>query len=355
MPFVDRRDKNNWYNTLRTEPQGGIRPECVKNDYSSLFDNNEIEIRNGRNLARIPRIKGRIFTRKPDKKHSKTYVDFIADKWRDPETNETHTTKVIIGTVYPGWEGWMEITDQYHSFFDTKGQLAFDPMEERRKREEAEKKEHDTQNNAAAAQEKADTTIPGTETDSRKKENNTQASGTGTPNDNTRYKTEKTKGTKGDERTVDQIREDLLKKEKLLDEKIQTAVQCQNDFLQAKERYEEMIEIKEIQYEKAVKKHIEHLDNILDKYIDNLKEQAKRRPDTPVSPDQIRAINKLLMEIQEVLANCELEDYFRLAEGPDTDNPEGKTGTTYAEMMLLLSPYTVATGAGRYGGLYYKD
>ena len=91
---------------------------------------------------------------------------------------------------------------------------------------------------------------------------------------------------------------------------------------------------------------------MLESYQETVGQQAKKKPDAPMTPKQIRTINELLSELRTILAGCETEDYLHLAEEPDptTNTP----GTTNGEMALLLSAYQYTLHAYRYGGLRKK-
>ena len=87
----------------------------------------------------------------------------------------------------------------------------------------------------------------------------------------------------------------------------------------------------------ATSDHIELLRNILRGHANLIEAQAKRRPDAPMSRNQIRTINEILQELRTSFQNSEIEDYLHLAEEPDEET--NTPATTYGEMSLLLNAY----------------
>ncbi len=95
--------------------------------------------------------------------------------------------------------------------------------------------------------------------------------------------------------------------------------------------------------------HIKLLSNVLDSYADTIQQQAKRKPDAPMSLKQIRTINEVLSELRDFFTGSESDHLLHLAEEPDekTDTP----GTTNGEMALLISAYQITANTYQYGKL----
>ncbi len=336
MPIVDKRDRNNWYNTIRIQGQETrYNPITDPNFSVDRMKENEYVQDNKTTLAKIPRIENRIFTHDSSGKGMKD-VEFLSDVYPDPETGETLCERIAIGeNLWNALPGMMVVyRDTYYNYFDREGHLYNDPLKKR--------KEKEAQEAAAKARE---------EKQCIQAEQNKPTNGK--KNENSKPK--------GDERTVDKIREDLLKKEQLLDRKIQQVEQNKQQAEEAlrkaiefKDELEEMVEAKRIRKEEYEEDHLELLCNILQSYQDTVDEQAKRKPGNMMSFRQIQMINELLRELREQVAGSNASDYLQLAEEPVREDLQNHPGTTYGEMALILCSYYYTIRAFQHGKLYEK-
>ena len=99
------------------------------------------EIRVGKQIyARLPKMPGRVFTRDsvPEgvtltQELAENDIAFLADRYTDEATGETHDEVVVIGQdISFALEGMMLIGRHYHAYFDTDGNLIADPLQQRR-------------------------------------------------------------------------------------------------------------------------------------------------------------------------------------------------------------------------------
>ena len=266
-------------------------------------------------LVRIPRIEHRIYTRNPGNRE-KTYVEFIYDKYDDPEMGKKVYRKTIIGTSISGlFQGLMIANSNYFKYFDKDGYLYNDPLKRREERET------------------------------------------------------KTETAEGDERTVDEIKEELLKKEKILDQKIQEAEQKKKeegelvDQMMGKLKelgnlpgidHDSESELEEDSESEGERERLELLEDILRSYRDMVDEQAKRKPAGLMSFRQIQMINNLLKKIRTYFTGSNAEDFLQLAEEPIREDLANHPGTTYGEMAIILSPYSHAIHAYKWETLWAK-
>ena len=335
---------------------------------------NELEQPNGVIFAKIPQIPNRIARRK--KANSDTYyIELILSSHYDPETQQNRNKKVIIGEDISYYlKGMMVINDNYHEYFNKNGSLlphiqAMMLEENRQKRQakaEANRQstndtEQPTRTDETEQPAKHAATQPETsgQADSRKPEvNQQQKAAAPTPKQKTtqlspeeeRAAAEKGAAEEG-EATEVQIRE-LKERQQALDQKEQELIQTAKDLNELRKELESQQMILLIRKEQAIKDHIDLLEDILMRYEETIEAQAKRKPDTPMRPKQIRTINELLLEIQSLFAGSEVDDFLHLAEEPDekTDTP----GTTYGEMALLLNTYRGMLHHFDIGKLRYK-
>ena len=364
MPIIDKRDRNNWYNTVRVEgKRRGYDPFRDPHFDADKLKENEIIQPNGVILAKIPKIENRIYHRSPSDR-SETYIELLTDYEKDPETGKTVAKKTIIGIDISGFlDGMMIINEHYHKYFDRKGNLIKDPLRERREREAKEKAEatnqttEQTQNpktNTQAANDTTNQTATGTTANAAANINTNTA--------NTSNQTTPDIPQNPEERTVDEIKASLLEKEKLLDRqreafrlKQQEAERLLQKVREQQEELETLIEERKYETREKEAAHLSLLDNILESYRDTVREQAKRKPDALMRLTQIRTINEILQELRNWFAGTEAEDYLHLAEEPIEDDLEHHPGTTYGEMAILLSAYAHTITACRCGRLYWKN
>lgn len=359
MPIIDKRDRNNWYNSIRVEGKSKrYNPFSDPHFDVDKLKENEIIQPNGAVLAKIPKIENRIYRRSPSDR-SETYIELLIDYEKDPETGKSVAKKTIIGTDLAGLlDGMMLVNERYHEYFDRKGNLIKDPLRERREREAKEKAE------AAEAdiQTTKQTQTPKTYTQTANGTTNQTATNINTNTTDISSQTTPTIPQNPEERTVDEIKASLLEKEKLLDRqreafrlKQQEAERLLQKVREQQEELETLIEERKYETREKEAAHLSLLDNILESYRDTVREQAKRKPDTLMRLTQIRTINEILQELRNWFAGTEAEDYLHLAEEPIEDDLKHHPGTTYGEMAILLSAYAHTITACRCGRLYWKN
>ena len=352
MPIIDKRDRNNWYNSIRVEGKSKqYNPFSDPHFDADKLKENEIIQPNGVVLAKIPKIENRIYRRSPSDR-SETYIELLTDYEKDPETGKTVAKKTIIGTDLAGLlDGMMLINERYHEYFDRKGNLIKDPLRERREREAKEKAEADIQTTEQTQPPKTNTQAA-----------NDTTNQTATNIKNTSNHTTPTTLQTPEERTVDEIKAALLEKEKLLDQQREAfrlkqaeAERLLQKVREQQEELETLIEERKYETQEKEAAHLSLLDNILESYRDTVREQAKRKPDTLMRLTQIRTINEILQELRNWFAGTEAEDYLHLAEEPIEDDLKHHPGTTYGEMAIILSAYAHTITACRCGRLYWKN
>jgi len=346
MPIIDKRDRNNWYNSIPISNQReAYNPFLDPNVDVDTLEINEVRQSYDTKIAKIPKIKHRIFRRTEG---SSTHVIFLVDEWYDQEKGQMRNKKVDIGTDLGGFlPGRMIVNkDNYYKYFNIHGQLINDPLKKRRDqkaKEEAAKKEAE-----AVARMEAEATAR------REAEAAEQAA-------SVQKETIEETGTETilpeqeEERSVDEIKAALIEKEKLLDEKLKQAEEGLKELEENKKVLDELQDVKVLALEEKEKAHIDLLNEFLESYIDSVREQAKRRPDGLMRLTQIRAINEILDELRNYFAGSESERYLHLAEEPREDDLEHHPGTTYGEMDILLTAYRWTVHAFRYKSLYTKD
>ena len=302
---------------------------------------NEIDQGNGVIFAKIPNISGRISRRK--KKDGNCYIELIIEKHYDPKTQQNRNKKVIIGEDISYYlRGMMIINDNYHEYFNIKGEVMPHILqawveEEKEKRRQEEQK-------ATAPEPKATTTelktipieptipLPTPQPPTPEPELNQETTIPEEPEE-----------IEGEALAV--RLEELRQKEQALKEKERELKKRQKDL-----ESQEMIHL--IQKDEAIQDHIKLLRDVLHRHIYIVEEQAKRRPDNPMSIRQIRTINELLQELRDLFRGSEAEDLLHLAEEPKEDEPA--SGTTYGEMALLLNAYECMLTAFAVGRLRNK-
>jgi hypothetical protein len=98
---------------------------------------------------------------------------------------------------------------------------------------------------------------------------------------------------------------------------------------------------------------MDYLNSLLIHYSTVFDEQAKRKPDKPVTLYQVRRVNALLSEISEKLSNYENQAELLLAEEPvpGSDTPP----MTNLDMSILLGSYYCTLTSYRMGQLWFKS
>ena len=280
--------------------------------------------------VRIPRIPGRISLRKDG------YVELILEKYYDKEARQSRNRKVIIGIDNGVLPGLMVTNDNYFNYFDARGNLVeavkkipeADPVPAKKDEAPADAEAQDDGSTLADADNPIQLNVPTNE-----------AEETTTPK-----QTESPMNARED--TLD-LREARLRLRE---------IQMDAREKELDEREEELAVAEDQLYIKAgeaERDHIKLLSFILDSYRETIGIQARKKPDQPMTPGQIRTINELLTEFQTFFRGSDTEDYLHLAEegNPETDTP----ATTNGEMSLLLSVYGHTANAYLYGGLRKKQ
>lgn len=294
-------------------------------------------------LIRIPTLPGRIRIRKDG------YVELILESHYDREAGQSRNKKVVIGTDDSGFlPGMMTPNDNYHNLFNGRGQLYDDPMK------------HSPEEDAKG------TPSPNEQPDQNPKAQATQAarntSGPQNPQtaSNHQIQPKATSQSRPEGTPTDtNINQKLQQLAKALEEK-RIRLRDKEYELNQRERelnaWHEQLEKKEEELffhaEDTDKDHIKLLSYILDSYKETISQQARKKPDAPMTRKQIRTINEVLGELKPFFAGCETDSLLHLAEEPDptTDNP----GTTNGEMALLISAYQYTINAYRYDELRKK-
>ena len=349
MPIYNKRDKNNWYNSIpRSNLPGGYNPFADPDFDAEKMKENEFRS-NGQLIAKIPKIEHRIFRRTdPEGKDSQnTYIVFLADRYYDREKKQTRNQKVILGvdlgSILPGMMVANE--ENYRQYFDEKGNLINDPLTEReRQKEEEARKQQEEKHKQQKKEEKEQY---------RQQQQEVIAA--------ILTRSRETQEKRKEERSVDEIKAALLEqekrldeKEKLLDEKLKEAHQALQEAQSTRERlaYIEEVRIKEL--DNRTTAHLGMLQEILSNYTRIVLEQAKRRPQLFMERAMIRTINEVLQDIRSSFIGTEAEEYLHLAEEPDDEDRENHPGTTYSQMGILLAAYNSALYYQRLGRLYEK-
>lgn len=296
-------------NNRRQTWYDGIPESRNKWDHFSADKLEVNEIRNGDQiLAKIPKISGMISRRtKKDGNFVTTYIELIISHTYDKDKKQSRNKRVIIGTdishIFPGM---MVINDKYHDYFDTKGNLIAKTREENPKDQSTKDKNQE---------DKTPQDITPTDNDPKGERQTEKAEPMEQPQSQPNPQTEPKENE--DEDDWDEDDEDL----------------------------EEDDEIRQMLQKSQYKRdRTEYLNSLLIEYKTTIDEQAKRRPDKPLTLYQIRRINELLAEVMDILSDYDTGTFLRLAEEPTEDNTDTKENTnkqpiTYADMAILLSAF----------------
>ena len=339
MPY--NRALSEWVRSLHVRgAREGYNPFTDPNFDADKLEKNEIDL--GEYIvAKIPKIADRIRETYSEEKEE-TYIELITDRERDEQTGEIREKTVRIGTdlgrLLPGM---MIINEEYNNYFDLKGNFIYDPLG-RKEAEEREKAKAEAEKKAAE-QARAEAEKKAAEQAAREKERAKQA----------QQKTVQT--VRGAERTVDEIRESLLQKERELEEKLHLAKVGLRELKEKKEELDELIEARHFEYEEREKAQIRLLSSILHNHLTIVETQAKRKPDMLMRRSQIRTINEILKELRDYFSGSNAADYLHLAEEPHEDDLEHFPGTTYGEMAVLLAAYSSTLHMFSMEELYEKE
>ena len=302
-----------------------------------MLPRRRIEMDRDHTLVAIPDIPGRISTRKDG------YIELILERHYDKDARQTRNRKVIIGTDASGFlPGMMSANDNYFDLFDARGKLYHDPMKEAEQTGQNQRPGPPAPNEHAATQinnrpdNRPDDKLNQTQTDQLPKQVPT--------------KDPKDQPQNTEENKTDNSREDALYEREIAVIRREAELKRKELELQA---WEEELEKQQdeilLQASEADSNHIRILSYMLDSYIDTVAQQARRKPDAPMTKKQIQTINELLKELRDFFTNTETEPYLHLAEEPDEQS--STPGTTNGEMALLLTAYKHTTSAYFYKGL----
>ncbi len=414
MPIRIIRDPNrpfNWYDSIPAKRDPTQLPKDPHDQYQvdpDFFDPDVLEVnefRQGHNvIAKIPNIEGRI-TRKQS--NGTTYIELIVARWYDKEKKQTRNRRVTIGVDIRGiYRGMMMANENYHEYFDTKGNLVkaiqlegengpeptpdqktpeantiATPKANTTKNTTENKKTNTTANtnpNKTADTTKAEpnktaTTTANTKPDRAATTGANKTESTATDTETKKKTTNATTGTaatpKPKKAAPVKIPKQLLAEMvKMLDQK-QQIERSKHPFLNTDTEEspqmshdlneDELNPEIQRQLEEQEKRQIKHdhdrivfMENLLDRYRYTIEEQAKKRPDKYLTLYQTRKINELLNTIRKFFWEAETFPYLDLAEEPT----EGKTntGTTYGDMAILLSAYDCTFTAWRLQELWLR-
>ena len=310
MPIVDKRDRGNWYNSIR------VNRDPWKFFSADKLKGNEIEC-GSEVLAKIPNIPGKI-SRKNVKSgdYVTHYITFVTERVYDPEKHQNRNKKVIIGVdISHIYDGMMIVNDRYYDFFDHDGKLIWRGEEE----------------------EKNETAVT-TETEEVEDVEDGGDGDDGEVGD----------GNVGDSSLVSQS------------ETAKTVPLCPREnvdlFPEEEDSDEEILE--ELEQERREKDRLEFLSNVLSMYREEVEEQARKRPEAEMTPYQIQRINELLQELKDFFGKYDIEGYLKLVgemEGEDSGDRTVPLSSLPGDVMMVLAAYRCCLSSHRMGRLWEKD
>ena len=290
----------------------------------------------GKTIAKIPKIKGRITRFKPRKNSDTCYIQLIIGRAYDREKRQSRNVKVTIGTDISGFlRDMMIVNEHYTEYFDIHGKLYNDPLGKAEKKRKAKVKPEDSITSR--------TTVQTNDRDAQ-------------PDGNTCKPTESTPIDQ-EEPTEEQMLEELKRKQALLDQMIAETEQRNEELKQAREELDSIRMVRMVQKQEEQANHINFLSNILSGHWEIIERQASKKPDAAMSVSQIRMMNEILAELQQIFTGIVGDNYLKLAQEPTEDqNPgKGSAGTTYGEMAIILQAYMSMILGYRTGKLCYRD
>lgn len=352
-------NKQSWHDGI---PRSDERIRFWENFSADKLKANEIECGDAV-LAKIPKIDGMISRRKKQSGNMvTTYIELILSRTYDKDKKQSRNKRVIIGTdishIYPGM---MMINDKYHDYFDRDGNLIHNPEQPESETNTTQTNPQTrTQNNnqpqpdsilqdlaqtntAVALQFQAETTEP--EKPQITNQTQTQPTAANTPFDEPDI-----------HQLLNKFKDTLLiqsqaprqtaEGDKHLEPK-QGTPESEEENLTPEEDEAFMAAMRESQHRKD---RLDYLNSLLIHYSGIIDEQAKRKPDNPLTLYQIRRINALLSEIKDMLSSYENQEYLLLAEEPDPDSDTPPM--TSLDMSILLGSYYCTLTAYRLGRLW---
>lgn len=358
MAIIDKRDRNNWYSSIRIENERPKNKYAQYLDHPETFDVNKLDVNefatgSGQILAKIPKIPGRITRFRKNRNSSEYYIQLIIGTAYDREKKQGRNVKVTIGCDV-SWHlpGMMMINDKYHEYFDHDGRLINDPMARIEKKPKRKTKGGKSDHPGGAEPENS----------KRNAEERDSRSGRKAP-DNSEPETRP--APEPEEPTEEQMLEELKQKKAILDQKISEQERLNEDLRKVSEEYQKAKEeldsirmVRIVQLQTAEMDRISFLSDILEGQRDIVVRQAGKNPYVPMSLIQIRMINEILAELKRIFSGVEGEEYLKLAEEPRTDPDDEKKeipGATYGEMSFILQAYNSMIHACNMKRLRYRD
>lgn len=297
-------------------------------------------------LVRIPKIKGRTRALEPNKQG--TYnIEYIHERWYDPEIRQCRNRKVVIGCVMEFYPDAMLPNENYYEYFDIKTGL---PKETEENKEE----ENNTEAQAEEAPGKEETPkaeeAPKEEApwaDELPKEEMPSAAKQTASKERTKKKSREKKGTdREDDKKLMKVLRDIQKFDPNWEERSRLfgeGSRMDEVINQTTEGTEEG-EMEKLYAQIQIKKErATILKYILREVLDSIRDQAKRHPEGLVSPYKVKKINALLIEIRVRYEGSGYEDLLELLEEPREYEKDGQkyiTGMSYSDAEILLSHYT---------------
>lgn len=363
MPIIDRRDRNNWYNSIQVKNSGSQNKYTGFFEHPETFDVNKLDVNEfdtgyGQTVAKIPNIPGRITRLRRNKTSNEYYIQLIIGRAYDRGKRQSRNVKVTIG-IDVSWHlpGMMQINEKYHQYFDKNGNLYNDPMVKGQKESKGNKhkktegEEPDTLTRSECENNKEDIT------DRRGIPEEQASKNASTPANQPPFVSE--------ELTEEQMLEELKQKQAILDQKIaehdrlnEELRRACEEHLNAKKELDSIRMIRIVQLQTAEANRISFLSGILDGHSEIVARQAGKNPYVPMSLIQIRMINEILAELKRIFSGVEGEEYLKLAEEPRPDPDDEKReipGATYGEMAFILQAYISIINASILKRLRYRD
>ena len=362
MPIIDKRDRNNWYNSIRVDSGRPVNQYTKYLEHPETFDVeklqvNEFDMGNGQVVAKIPKIPGRITRFRKNENSSEYFIQLITGQTYDREKKQGRNEKVTIGTDI-SWHlpGMMLINEKYHEYFDKEGKLFNDPMIMREKKP---KKKTQEQTDKPGSDSSGETESKSDTGNMAEQDNRSDRAA----RDTTAQFSPQTPEPK--KPTEEQMLEELKQKKAILDQKISEQERLNEDLRKVSEEYQKAKEeldsirmVRIVQLQTAEMDRISFLSDILEGQRDIVVRQAGKNPYVPMSLIQIRMINEILAELKRIFSGVEGEEYLKLAEEPRMDPDDEKKeipGATYGEMSFILQAYNSMIHACNMKRLRYRD
>lgn len=364
-------NRHSWYDSI---PRSDAQTRFWEHFSADRLKANEIECGDAI-LAKIPKMEGLISRRKKQNGNLvTTYVELILSRTYDKDKKQSRNKRVIIGIdvshVYPGM---MMINDKYHDYFDRDGNLTYTPGQPKEETDTTQTQNHNPNNNpknnpnknqpqpdntlqdlvqtntAIALQFQAETTDTEQPQPTNQTQSQSQLNPTSPPFDEPAI--HELLNTFKDTLLAQSLtQQQTAEGDKHLDHEKDKATDSEEETIDLEEDEEYMAAMRETQHRKD---RLDYLNSLLIHYSTVFDEQAKRKPDKPVTLYQVRRVNALLSEIREKLSNYENQAELLLAEEPvpNSDTPP----MTNLDMSILLGSYYCTLQAYRLHQLWFKS